>query len=100
MRADVSWQIVVLLHPRDLLNLARTSKDWRAFLMNRKQEPLWKAARIQQEPTMPDLPPFLSEPAYANLMFFKHCHVSLPSTDFGCPLRFDLCCAGMPQAKR
>ncbi|KAH9892450.1 hypothetical protein C8Q73DRAFT_698062 [Cubamyces lactineus] len=74
MPLDILMEIVVLLHPRDLLNLARTSKDWRAFLMNRKQEPLWKAARIQQEPTMPDLPPFLSEPAYANLMFFKHCH--------------------------
>ena len=76
---DVSQQIVVLLHPRDLLNLARTSKEWRAFLMNRRQEPLWKASRTRQEPTLPDLPPFLSEPAYANLMFFKHCSVSLSS---------------------
>ncbi|KAI0329680.1 hypothetical protein GY45DRAFT_1324643 [Cubamyces sp. BRFM 1775] len=73
MPLDILMEIVVLLHPRDLLNLARTSKEWRAFLMNRRQEPLWKAARTQQEPTLPDLPPFLSEPAYANLMFFKDC---------------------------
>ncbi|KAH9892451.1 hypothetical protein C8Q73DRAFT_57556 [Cubamyces lactineus] len=73
MPLDILMEIVVLLHPRDLLNLARTSKEWRAFLMNRKQEPLWKAARTRQEPTLPDLPSFLSEPAYANLMFFKHC---------------------------
>ncbi|KAJ8462824.1 hypothetical protein ONZ51_g10652 [Trametes cubensis] len=74
MPLDILMEIVVLLHPRDLLNLARTSKEWRAFLMNRRQEPLWKTARMQQEPTLPDLPPFMSEPAYANLMFFKDCY--------------------------
>ncbi|KAJ8462823.1 hypothetical protein ONZ51_g10653 [Trametes cubensis] len=80
MPLDILMEIVVLLHPRDLLNLARTSKEWRAFLMNRRQEPLWKASRTRQEPTLPDLPPFLSEPAYANLMFFKHCSGCLKPT--------------------
>ena len=54
--------------------------------MNRRQEPLWKTARMQQEPTLPDLPPFMSEPAYANLMFFKDCYVSSSSRNLRCRL--------------
>ncbi|KAI0663640.1 hypothetical protein C8Q70DRAFT_951554 [Cubamyces menziesii] len=73
MPFDIILEIVVHLHPRDLLNLARTNKEWRAFLMDRRQHALWKAARIRQEPTLPDIPTFFSEPAYANFMFFKDC---------------------------
>ena len=63
------------MHPRDLLNLARTTKDFRTFLMSRNAAPFWKAARQQVE-GLPDCPAHLSEPAYANLVFFSHCHVS------------------------
>ena len=72
---DDAAQIFSLMHPRDLLNLARTSKDFRRVLMSRSSAPFWKAAR-QQVPGLPDCPPYLSEPAYANLAFFSHCHVS------------------------
>lgn len=34
----------------------------------------WKASRKQIE-GLPDIPAPLSEPAYANLLFFNHCHV-------------------------
>ncbi|OJT01676.1 hypothetical protein TRAPUB_7878 [Trametes pubescens] len=64
------------MHPRDLLNLARTSKSFRAFLTSRTSAPFWKAARKQVE-GLPDCPPFLSEPQYANLLFFSHCHICL-----------------------
>lgn len=63
------------MHPRDLLNLARTSKSFRAFLLSRDSAPFWKTARKQVE-GLPDCPPFLSEPQYANLLFFPYCHVS------------------------
>lgn len=65
------------MHPRDLLNLARTSKDFRAVLMNENSAPFWRAARQQVE-GLPDCPTFLSEPAYANLVFFNACHVRFP----------------------
>ncbi len=68
-----------LLHPRDLLNLARTSKSCRELLMSRKYEFLWKAARAGVA-GLPDIPPWLSEPAYANLVFFTNCHVSRLAT--------------------
>ena len=70
-------QIFHFLHPRDLLNLARTSKDFRALLMDRKSAPWWRATRSQIE-GLPPCPKTLSEPAYANLLFFNHCHVCSP----------------------
>ncbi|KAI0675173.1 hypothetical protein C8Q78DRAFT_525438 [Trametes maxima] len=73
MPLDILIEIMGLLTPKDLLNLARTSKDFRAFLLDRKFEYLWEAARSQVL-WLPDRPPYLSEPAYANLMFFNDCY--------------------------
>ncbi|KAI0355612.1 hypothetical protein OH77DRAFT_1454044 [Trametes cingulata] len=73
MPLDILIEIFSCMHPRDLLNLARTSKDFRSFLMSRNAAPFWKAAR-QQVDGLPDCPSFLSEPQYANLLFFTHCH--------------------------
>lgn len=75
VQLTVMPQIFSLMHPRDLLNLARTSKPLRALLMSRQSAPFWKAARQLVE-GLPDCPPYLSEPEYANLAFFSHCHVS------------------------
>ncbi|TFK90033.1 hypothetical protein K466DRAFT_485512 [Polyporus arcularius HHB13444] len=74
MPLDVLFEIFAFLHPRDLLNLARTTKDFRAFLMSRDTAKFWERARMQVE-DIPDKPAHLSEPAYANLLFFTHCHV-------------------------
>ncbi|KAI0645572.1 hypothetical protein C8Q79DRAFT_965195 [Trametes meyenii] len=73
MPLDILIEIMGLLTPKDLLNLARTSKNFRAFLLDRKFEHVWKAAR-SQVPGLPDRPPYFSEPAYANLMFFDNCY--------------------------
>ncbi|OBZ71726.1 hypothetical protein A0H81_08960 [Grifola frondosa] len=76
MPLDILFEIFVHLHPRDLLHLSRTSKDFRAILMSRTSAHFWKAARQHVE-GLPDCPPFLSEPAYANLLFSPHCHICL-----------------------
>ncbi|KAI0689365.1 hypothetical protein C8T65DRAFT_746206 [Cerioporus squamosus] len=73
MPLDILIEVFSLMYPRDLLNLARTTKGFRAFLMSRESEPFWRAARRQIE-DLPECPTFLSEPAYANLVFFSHCH--------------------------
>ncbi|RPD66066.1 hypothetical protein L226DRAFT_566545 [Lentinus tigrinus ALCF2SS1-7] len=73
---DVLIEIFGHLHPKDLLNLSRASRDFRAFLMNRGNSGLWRAARTNV-PGLPECPPFLSEPAYANVVFFSHCHLCL-----------------------
>ncbi|KAI0698460.1 hypothetical protein BC835DRAFT_653701 [Cytidiella melzeri] len=73
MPLDVILEICSHLHPKDLLNLARTTKDLRKFFMGRNSLTFWKAAQLN----IPDLPPCptdLTEPAYANLMFDAHCH--------------------------
>ncbi|KAH9951400.1 hypothetical protein B0H21DRAFT_818443 [Amylocystis lapponica] len=73
MPMDILLEIFGYLHPRDLLNMARTSKEFREYLMSRKSAFLWKAARQNVE-GLPDCPPYFSEPAYANLAFFSYCH--------------------------
>ncbi|GJE92830.1 F-box protein [Phanerochaete sordida] len=73
MPLDILVEIMGYLMPMDLLNLARTSRDFRSFLMARSATPLWKAARQNVE-GLPDCPVDLSEPAYANLAFDSHCH--------------------------
>ena len=62
------------MEPLDLLNLARTSKDFRHLLMSKSSAAFWKAARKNVD-GLPDCPPFMSEPAYANLLFCAFCHV-------------------------
>jgi hypothetical protein len=71
---DASIQILSFLYPMDLLNLSRTSKDFRNLLLQRSSAAAWKAARLQVD-GLPDCPPDLSEPQYANLAFYPHCHV-------------------------
>ncbi|KAI0807304.1 hypothetical protein C8Q74DRAFT_1226973 [Fomes fomentarius] len=73
MPLDVLIEIFTVMHPRDLLNLARTSKPFRALLMSRSAKPFWKASIAGIE-GLPKCPPYLSEPAFVNLLFFSHCH--------------------------
>ncbi|KAI0744162.1 hypothetical protein C8Q80DRAFT_1355856 [Daedaleopsis nitida] len=63
MPLDVLLEIFALLHPRDLLCLARTTRDFRAFLMSRERSIfLWRTARKAIK-GLPEPPPPLSEPA-------------------------------------
>ncbi|KAI0705063.1 hypothetical protein C8T65DRAFT_809895, partial [Cerioporus squamosus] len=73
MPLDVLFEIFRFLHPRDLLNLARTTKDFRALLMRRSSASFWATSRKQIQ-ELPEIPENLSEPAYANLLFYNHCH--------------------------
>ncbi|KIJ18021.1 hypothetical protein PAXINDRAFT_97546 [Paxillus involutus ATCC 200175] len=73
LNLDVLFQIFTFLHPMDLLNLTRTTKAFRQLLMQKSSAFAWKTARGQLE-GFPDCPPDLSEPEYANLVFYPHCH--------------------------
>ncbi|KAF5318151.1 hypothetical protein D9619_012281 [Psilocybe cf. subviscida] len=72
MPLDVVLEIFGKLSPGDLLNLAQTSKDLRRILMSRSSASTWKEAR-ENDLELPDCPPDLSEPQYANLCFGKYC---------------------------
>ncbi|EMD37080.1 hypothetical protein CERSUDRAFT_51246 [Gelatoporia subvermispora B] len=78
MPVDILSEICILLDPGDLLILARTTRPFRAFLMSRSSEWIWKSAR-KNVPYMPDLPSHMNEPTYANLLYSPYCHVSSSS---------------------
>lgn len=76
--AGIPYQILGHLRPLDLLHLSRTTKEFRSLLMDKKTTShIWRAARIKFAPELPDCPPSMSEPKYANLVWDQHCHVCL-----------------------
>ncbi|KAJ3770832.1 hypothetical protein FB446DRAFT_691664 [Lentinula raphanica] len=78
MPLDVILEIFCYLEPRDLLRLARTTKDLRGILMSRSSENIWRIARGNVE-GLPPCPVDLNEPQYANLLFESYCHVCMRS---------------------
>ncbi|KAI0748049.1 hypothetical protein C8Q80DRAFT_712008 [Daedaleopsis nitida] len=76
-----SWRysLSCFMHPKDLLNLARTSKSFRALLMSKSAKMLWRASMERVE-GLPECPPYLNaEPAFVNLFLFTNCHACLKS---------------------
>ena len=61
------FKIAGHLSPDDLLRLARTTKRIRDILMSKYSKHIWVAAR--KTLGVPDCPPDLSEPHYADLLF-------------------------------
>ncbi|KAI0781001.1 hypothetical protein BD413DRAFT_675505 [Trametes elegans] len=74
MPSDILLEVFQHLEPRDLLRLSRCNKAFRDFLLNgSSMRALWKATRRNVE-GLPECPPYMSEYAYANLLFSNHCH--------------------------
>lgn len=69
-------QIANYLSPSDLLNLARLSKDFRAFFLSRATANVWKRA-LCKVVELPPCPEDLCEPQYASLLFDTFCMVSI-----------------------
>ncbi|KAJ3557326.1 hypothetical protein NM688_g1534 [Phlebia brevispora] len=70
---DILAEVMAHLLPLDILNLSRTTKAFRRFLMVRAAEFIWRRARGNAA-GLPPLPDDMSEPAYASLMFDTYCH--------------------------
>ncbi|RDB24012.1 hypothetical protein Hypma_008636 [Hypsizygus marmoreus] len=70
---DILFEIFGHLHPLDILHLAQSTREMRAFLMSRSSAFVWKQARSNVE-ALPDCPPGMSEPQYADLLFCPRCH--------------------------
>ncbi|KAM5534521.1 hypothetical protein V8D89_011853 [Ganoderma adspersum] len=70
---DISLQIFGHLHPKDLLDLTRTSKAFRSFFLNRANSiSIWKSS-LRQVEGLPEKPESFSEPAFAQLLFSSFC---------------------------
>ncbi|KAF9260265.1 hypothetical protein L218DRAFT_872714 [Marasmius fiardii PR-910] len=91
MPLELVFEILSYLHPIDLLNLARTNKSLRKFLMSRSlSENIWRAALKRRFfPTLPPIPSGFSEPAFVALLFNPICHACgqpSPSVIWSCKL--------------
>ncbi|KAJ3751301.1 hypothetical protein DFH05DRAFT_1470822 [Lentinula detonsa] len=71
---EVILEVFCHLEPRDLLRLARTSRELRNLLMSKTLENIWRAARQNVE-DLPPCPHDLSEPQYAFLIYEPICHL-------------------------
>ncbi|KAG1774062.1 hypothetical protein EV702DRAFT_557720 [Suillus placidus] len=91
---EVLFEIFWYLHPLDLVYLTRVSKLFRSFLLSRrKAKSLWTRA-LKRIDRLPQCPSYLSEPAYANLLFWPFCHRCHSSCDV---IQWELrirCCNG------
>ncbi|KAG1828151.1 hypothetical protein EV424DRAFT_1387426 [Suillus variegatus] len=91
---DVLFEIFWYLHPLDLVYLTRVSKHFRLFLLSRrKAKSIWTGA-LKRIDRLPQCPSYLSEPAYANLLFWSYCHRCYSSCDV---IQWELrirCCNG------
>ena len=76
--ADYLSQILSCLHPRDLLHLAQTCKEYRALTLRRSSQSIWKAAWARAG-DLPECPAFISEPALIHLLTSSCCQVSYPT---------------------
>ncbi|RXW15572.1 hypothetical protein EST38_g10286 [Candolleomyces aberdarensis] len=70
---DILCEIFKLLPPLSLLQLARTAKSCRKFLMSRASKSFWTCALSDVE-ALPPCPDDMSEPHYVHLMFSNDCH--------------------------
>lgn len=91
---EVLLEVFWYLHPLDLVYLTRVSKSFRSFLLHRgKAKSLWTGA-LKRIDRLPQCPSYLSEPAYANLLFWPFCHRCHSSCDV---IQWELrirCCNG------
>ncbi|KAJ7444862.1 hypothetical protein FB451DRAFT_1376335 [Mycena latifolia] len=74
---DILFEIFSYLHPLDLLRLARTTKPFRRFLLNRANVAIWRSAfdNNAREGGPPACPSYMAEPAWARVAFEKTCHI-------------------------
>lgn len=85
-------QIFSHLRPFDILQLSRTTKEFRRTLINKSSKFIWKAARLNVN-DFPDPFPGMNEIEFINLAFSPHCHIcfapNIRSVDW--TLRVRLC---------
>ncbi|KAL6303851.1 hypothetical protein BKA93DRAFT_734245, partial [Sparassis latifolia] len=65
-------QVLSYLMPLDILHISRTCRSLRRALMNHSAQLVWRRAQLNV-PGLPYCPSFLSEPAYASLVFEETC---------------------------
>ncbi|KAF9046725.1 hypothetical protein BJ165DRAFT_1594066 [Panaeolus papilionaceus] len=70
---DILSAIFAHLRPLDILNMGRTSKNFKNLISSPVFEAVWKQRRSTYIATPPDCPPDMSEVAYAELIYGTAC---------------------------
>jgi hypothetical protein len=96
-----SSQIFPLLHPRDLLHISWTAKVFNEFLTTKSSRRVWQASfkRIPEREQPPPCPSGITEMAYANLVYGRHCTVCA-SASYVPPTRLTYYCRTAPKNAR
>lgn len=65
--------------PMDILNLARTTKEFRRVILHKNATSLWKTVWTNPDldDDTPPCPEDVSLPSWTNLLFSAHCHVRI-----------------------
>ncbi|KAI0766119.1 hypothetical protein BD413DRAFT_155233 [Trametes elegans] len=72
---EIQLEIYSYLESRDLLLLSRLCKKFHAFFLTRAlTKSLWAQARLNTD-DIPPRPPFMSEPAFINLLYSPYCQL-------------------------
>ncbi|GBE87275.1 hypothetical protein SCP_1005220 [Sparassis crispa] len=69
---DIFLQIASYLELRDILQLSRTSKEFRGMFLTRRSRVVWVEA-LRNVPGLPECPPAISELAYAAILYDRTC---------------------------
>ncbi|PPQ84095.1 hypothetical protein CVT24_002434 [Panaeolus cyanescens] len=70
---DMHLEICSYLGPLDLLNMARTCRDWHQLVARDVFVPVWNKLRSCQFPGIPECPDDMIQPAYFELFFGLGC---------------------------
>ncbi|KAG9008181.1 hypothetical protein FRB93_006749 [Tulasnella sp. JGI-2019a] len=93
---DVVHEVLRWLQPIDLLQLARSTKTLRSHLMSKVSFSVWKASRENVIGGTPECPEYMSEPAFARLLFANECFAcGKPGNNAQCPIYWTIqmrCC--------
>ncbi|CAA7263078.1 unnamed protein product [Cyclocybe aegerita] len=94
MPLDVLFSVFSHLSPKDIINVARTSRIFRETLMSKNATMVWKSAREQFG--APECPSYLNEPQWAALLFATSCQScgvkNIQTVDFGLLRRLCTAC--------
>ncbi|PPR01428.1 hypothetical protein CVT24_001902 [Panaeolus cyanescens] len=72
---DIHLEICSYLGPNNLLNLARTCRDFHQLVASDEFDLVWKNLRKSRFPNMPECPDDMTEPAFFELCFGRGCLV-------------------------
>ncbi|KAF8798197.1 hypothetical protein BYT27DRAFT_7124510 [Phlegmacium glaucopus] len=97
LATELKYLVLEQLHPIDLYHFSQVNRYFRALLMNKKANGVWKTA-FERHPDLPSCPPHITEREWAFMLFgpgiCQECNKYGALTDFAFGKRFCEPCMG------